>query len=119
MTTEEQMDVAGFAQLSTDIGTESASNMDPNCDNLPPECVAYEVLLHELEHRSPTDEEFRQLQAHETSCTSGRHSEEGIEQALGLEPGALRNGSPQDGLPSPREVVSALIKKHLPADVLV
>ena len=46
------------------------------------------------------------------ACTTGQHSEEGVEKSLRLSPGELRRGS--------RTLIETLIKKHLtnvkPAD---
>ena len=80
---------------------------------LPQECVDYDNLMRELEKREPTVEDFRRLEEHEGSCASGRHSEEGVEMALGLRPGALRWGSREDGLKPPRDIVNELIDEHL------
>ena len=84
-----------------------------NSDELPPECAAYEALVRELETRAPSEADFDRLAAHESSCPSGIHSEEGVERDLGLPSGALRHGSPDHGLPSAKEVVGSLIRKYL------
>ena len=83
---------------------------------MPSECVAYENLVRELAGRPPTDEDFEALTAHEESCPSGRHSQEGVERALGLPRGALRDGSPAHGLRPAREIVDELIDEHLPRE---
>ena len=76
-------------------------------------CSEYDELVQALEAREPTAADFRALAKHEADCPSDRHSETGVERKLGLPEGALRNGSREHGLKSPREVVSDLVDRHL------
>ena len=76
-------------------------------------CETYERLIQELETRRPEAADFDHLSAHEAACPTGRHSEAGVEKALGLPPGALRHGAPELGLPSPIQLIGNLIDKHL------
>jgi len=81
-------------------------------------CIAYEQLIADLERREPSPSDFKMLSQHEAVCPSGRHSEEGVEKALDLPPGALRLGSAEHGLPAPRAMVEQLIRRHLrPSDL--
>ena len=79
----------------------------------PHSCSSYERLVAELDLREPTPEDFDFLVEHEEHCPNGTHTEAGVEKALGLPDGALRNGSPEHGLLPPRVLVERLIAKHL------
>ncbi len=77
------------------------------------DCKCYERLIQALEIRTPTAADLDRLADHEAACLTGEHSEAGVEEALGLPPGALRHGSPQHELPSPSQLIGRLIKRYL------
>ena len=92
---------------------EDADGFSKRSAELAKDCRLYERLVRELETRKPDRRDFELLEIHEANCPTGRHTEAGVERALGLPAGALRKGSPEHGLPSAAEVVASLIAKHL------
>ena len=120
---QEEIGLSGFALRAARTGGPSQvldredSDQDAEIDGFNgaryPECAAYDDLILDLESREPSDKDFHWLIEHETACPSGRHSEEGVETALGLPRGALRKGSPQHGLRPASEVVAELVEDHL------
>ena len=107
--TKDKGDQEGRAKTAKGSGAHTLGPFRPG--NL--DCSAYERLVTELETREPTMQDFDRLAAHEASCPTSKHSEAGVEEALSLPRGALRCGSPDHHLPSPKDLIARLIKRYL------
>lgn len=70
-------------------------------------CGRYDQLAEEVSRRPATAEEAAWLLQHEQEC-DGKHSTAALEAEVGVAPGALTNGSVEDGILSTDDLVARI-----------